>query len=202
MVASFTQLLAERYKGKIDDKADKFIHYSVDGAKRMQILINDLLTYSRVGTEGKPKEKIEISEVVRHVLEDLGPAIQSSKAKINVGEMPSVKADRTQIRQLFQNLIENAIKFRSENSPVIDITAERHEADWLFEVKDNGIGIDPQFHDRIFTIFQRLHERDKFPGTGIGLAVVKKIIERHGGKIAVESEPGSGSCFTFSMPAE
>lgn len=200
MVASYTQLLAERYRGQLDERAEKYIAYAVDGAKRMQGLINDLLAFSRIGTRGGAIEATDAGEVVAAVLLDLQRAIESSGATIEVGPLPTVQADATQLRQVFQNLIENAIKFRGEAPPIVTISAERRRNFWVFTVRDNGIGIEPQYRERIFALFQRLHERGRYPGSGIGLAIVKKIIERHGGTIRVESAPINGCSFIFSLP--
>ena len=200
MVASYTQLLAERYKGKLDSDADEFIAYAVDGATRMQALINDLLTYSRVGTKGKDFKPIDCKTVLERTLDNLKKAVEESLAELTYEPLPTVMADDVQLGQLFQNLIGNAIKFRSEESPHIHISAERNEDKWIFSVGDNGIGIDPEFTERIFIIFQRLHKRRDYPGTGIGLAVCKKIVERHGGRIWVESKPEKGSTFYFTIP--
>jgi light-regulated signal transduction histidine kinase (bacteriophytochrome) len=202
MVASYTQLLAERYQGKLDEKADKFIAYAVEGATRMQGLINDLLAFSRVGTRAEPLKPTASGEVVMDALKGLQAVIQESGAKIVVGDLPTIPADRSQLGQVFQNLIANAIKFRGELPPRVEITAERVGSSWRFCVADNGIGVDPQFHDRIFVIFQRLHERGKYPGSGIGLSIVKKVVERHGGRVHVESALGQGSRFYFTLPGE
>lgn len=200
MVSSYTQLLAKRYQGKLDETADEFIAYAVDGAHRMQVLINDLLTYSRITTRGKPFEPVHCEVVLSHVLTNLKVAIEESGAQISYGPLPKIIADSTQLEQLFQNLISNAIRFRRDESPRINIKAEQKEDDWLFSVRDNGIGIDPEYHDRIFVIFRRLHNRSKYSGNGIGLALCKKIVERHGGKIWVESQIDKGSIFNFTIP--
>jgi PAS domain S-box-containing protein len=199
MIASYVQLLARRYKGKLDADADDFIAYAVDGASRMQRMINDLLAYSRVGTRGKPFEPTDCQAVLDQVLANLKVAIEESSAMITHDPLPMVMADESQMAQLFQNLINNAIKFRGEASPRVHISAEQKEKDWVFSVRDNGIGIDPQYHERIFMIFQRLHDRGEYPGTGMGLAICKKIVERHGGRIWVESELGKGSIFYFTI---
>jgi PAS domain S-box-containing protein len=200
MVASYTQLLARRYKGKLDDDADEFIGYAVDGATRMQALINDLLAYSRVGTRGHELEPTDVGAVIDRVISDLGAAIEQAGASVRHGALPIVMADPGQLGQLFQNLISNAIKFRGDRAPEVEVTAERQGAFWRFAVRDNGIGIAPEYVDRIFVIFQRLHTRTEYPGTGIGLAICKKIVERHGGRIWVESDPERGSTFSFTIP--
>ena len=200
MVSSFVQLLARRYEGKLDSDADEFIQFAVDGATRMETLINHLLEYSRVGTEGKSPESCDCEQVVTQVETDLTPAIKESSAAVTRDRLPSVMADRTQLAQLFQNLIGNAIKFRGDQQPRIHISGTRSNGDWLFTVGDNGIGIDSQHTERIFEIFERLHSRRKYSGTGIGLAICKKIVERHGGRIWVESEKGTGARFRFTIP--
>lgn len=200
MVASFTQLLAARYQGKLDEKADEYIAFALEGARRMQTLIRDLLKYARVTSRLKPFELLDCNEILYDVLSDLQLVIGESGAEITSDTLPVIMGDITQIRQLLQNLISNAIKFRGANKPVIHISAVRGQKDWAFSIRDNGIGIDPQFHERIFLLFQRLHEREKYPGTGIGLALCKKITELHGGKIWLESEPGGGTTFYFSIP--
>ena len=200
MVASYTQLLAKRYKGKLDSDADEFIAYAVDGATRMQALINDLLTYSRVGTKGKDFKPIDCKTVLERTLDNLKQALEESGAEVTYEPLPTVVADDMQLGQLFQNLIGNAIRFRSKEPPHVHVSAEQNEDKWIFSVRDNGIGIDPEFHERIFIIFQRLHKMRDYPGTGIGLAVCKKIVERHGGRIWVESSPEKGSTFYFTIP--
>ncbi|SHJ66237.1 His Kinase A (phospho-acceptor) domain-containing protein [Desulfatibacillum alkenivorans DSM 16219] len=200
MVASYTQLLAQRYEGQLDEKANKYIGYIVEGATRMQHLVNDLLQLSRVGTRGAPFEPTDCNEVVQQVLKSLKRTIAETKAGIVVDDLPVVQADAIQLGQVFQNLIANALKFRGDDPPAVRISAEKNETAWTFQVHDNGIGIDPSFHDRIFIIFQRLHERGKYEGTGIGLAIVKKIVERHGGRIWIESQEGKGASFFFSIP--
>ena len=204
MVASFTQLLARRYKGKLDKDADEFITYAVDGANRMQWLIQDLLTYSRVGTRGKPLEPIDSEVVLDHALANLRMAIEESGAVVTHDPMPPVMGDDLQLVQLFQNLLGNAIKFHGEEPPCVHVSAESKEKEneWLFSVRDNGIGIAPKYFDRIFVIFQRLHSREDYPGTGTGLAICKSVVERHGGRIWVESEPGKGSTFCFTLPMQ
>ncbi len=201
MVASYVQLLARRYKGKLDEDADDFIRYAVDGAGRMQRLINDLLAYSRVGTRGKPFEPLDGNSVLGQAVANLGTAIEESHAVVTHDELPTITADETQMVQVFQNLIGNAIKFRGRELPRVHISAAMEGEEWVFRVSDNGIGIDPRYFDRIFVIFQRLHTGAEYPGTGIGLAICKKIIERHGGRIWVESKPGEGTTFYFTIPA-
>ncbi|MGB8592276.1 MAG: CHASE3 domain-containing protein, partial [Candidatus Acidiferrales bacterium] len=201
MISSFTQLLAKRYKEKLDDDARDFINYAVDGATRMQTLISDLLSYSRVGTQGKPLERTLCGEVFGRALQNLKVAIEESGTVITTGTLPAVLADPQQMCQLFQNLIANAIKFRGKDAPIVHVSAVRNGDDWKISVRDNGIGIAPEHADRIFVIFQRLHTRTEYPGTGIGLAVCKKIVERHGGRIWVESSFGMGSTFCFTVPA-
>jgi signal transduction histidine kinase len=200
MVAAYTQLLAERYRGKLDEQADKYIHYAVDGAVRMQTLIQDLLQFSRVGRNGKERTDTECKIVVEQALQNLHAAIRESDARVDLGSLPSVMANRAQLVQLFQNLIGNAIKFRGSEPPVIQVDAERQEDAWLFTITDNGIGIAPEYRQDIFTVFKRLHTRAEYPGNGIGLAICRKIIEQHGGRIWVESQPGPGSSFKFTLP--
>jgi len=197
MIAGYTQLLQRRYKDKLDEDANQFIFYTVDGVLRMQTLINDLLTYSRLETRGKVFEPANCQAILDDVLVTLQMTIEESGAIITHGPLPTVQADRIQLFQLFQNLIGNAIKFRGDKPPLIHIEAKPQQKRWLFSVRDNGIGIEPQYMERIFVIFQRLHSRDKYPGTGIGLAICKKIVEHHGGRIWVESQPGNGSTFYF-----
>lgn len=201
MVASYVQLLAKRYQGKLDQDADDFIHYAVDGSQRMQNLINDLLVFSRVGTKGKELKPVDFEVVLQHVLTNLQHAIQESNSLVTHDPMPTLMADSTQMVQLFQNLVGNAIKFRDDKrAPVIHIGIKQQGNEWLFTVHDNGIGFDPKYRDRIFLIFQRLHNKTKYQGTGIGLSICKKIVERHGGKIWVESEAGSSTTFYFTLP--
>lgn len=199
MVSSYVQLLAQRYKGQLDADADDFIGYAVDGAHRMQTLINDLLAYSRVRTRGKSFKPTDCKAILDQVLANLQVAIEESGAVVTHDGLPTVMADGSQLVQLFQNLIENGIKFRGEQPPHIHVSAEREESEWVFSVCDNGIGIAPEFFERIFIIFQRLHSRGEYSGTGIGLAICKRIVERHGGRLWVESRPGEGSMFYFTM---
>ncbi|MCT7962811.1 PAS domain S-box protein [Laspinema sp. D1] len=199
MIASYTQLLALRYPEKLDAKADKYIAYILDGATRMQQLIHDLLQYSRVGTHGKSFDFVDCHEVITRAISNLKIAICKSDARINWQNLPRVFGDKTQLLQLFQNLIANAIKYRGLQPPQVQIEAHYQEGEWLFSVRDNGIGIDPKHGDRIFQIFQRLHTREEYPGTGIGLAICKRIVERHRGHIWVESEPDRGAIFYFTL---
>jgi PAS domain S-box-containing protein len=199
MVASYTQLLGRRYKGRLDADADEFIDYAVDGANRMQTLINDLLTYSRVGTRGRDLVPTDTGAAFAAACANLRRAIEESGATVTSDELPTVMGDGTQLVQLFQNLLANAIKFRSEEPVKVHVGAERLEAVWLFSVRDNGIGIEEQYVERIFRIFQRLHGKAEYSGTGIGLAVCKKIVERHGGAMWVESSPGRGAAFYFTL---
>jgi light-regulated signal transduction histidine kinase (bacteriophytochrome) len=200
MISSYTQLLAQRYEGQLDDKARKYIHYAVDGAIRMQALINDLLAYSRVGTRGKPLEPTDSHAVLGGAIRNLAVMIEESRAIITNDDLPTVRADASQLVLVFQNLIANAIKFRREDLSRVHVSVQEHGGEWIFSVKDNGIGIEPQHAERAFVIFQRLHTRAEYPGTGIGLAVCKRIVERHGGKIWFESEPGKGTTFFFTVP--
>ena len=198
-VTSYAQLLAQRYQGNLDEKADKYINYVVDGASRMQQLINDLLAYSRLGTRGKEFELADCNAVVEQSLSNLQIAIAETKAIITYESLPTVMADGFQLVQLFQNLIGNAVKFCRQELPLIHISAARNESEWRFSVRDNGIGIDPEYADRIFIIFQRLHGRREYSGTGIGLSMCKRIVERHGGRIWVESFEGEGATFYFTI---
>jgi signal transduction histidine kinase len=200
MVSSYMQLLSRRYTGKIDADADEFISFAVDGAKRMQILINDLLAYSRIGTRGHEFKPVPCEEILDLALANLLTVIEETGAVVTHDTLPTVLADKTQLVQLFQNLIGNAIKFRSDQQPHIHVSAENKENKWILSVKDNGIGIDPRYGDRIFEVFQRLHGRGHYSGTGIGLAICKKIVERHGGWIRLQSEEGEGATFYFSLP--
>jgi light-regulated signal transduction histidine kinase (bacteriophytochrome) len=201
MVASFTQLLAKRYSGRLDETADRYIDYAVDGAKRMQQLIVDLLAYSRVNSKELDLQQTECEAVVREAMRNLQVAIDEHGAAVDWDPLPALWVDQGQFIQLFQNLLGNAIKFtRNGERPQIHISSADSGAEWVLSVQDNGIGIEPRQADRVFQIFQRLHTRAEYPGTGIGLAVCKKVVERHGGKIWVESEPGAGSTFRFTIP--
>ncbi len=208
MVAAYTQLLAERYRGKLDENADKFIGYASEGALRMQSLIQDLLAFSRVGRDGSGR--VDCNAVMEEVLGSLGSAIQESGAVVTHEKLPEVWANRTQMAQVFQNLIGNAIKFRGKEPPAISVEAEKAGQQWLFSVSDNGIGIAPEYAENVFVVFQRLHARTEYPGNGIGLAICKKVVERNGGKIWVEARAGHdsdhssdrGSVFKFTMPCD
>ena len=200
MIASYTQLLAERYRGKLDEQADKYIAYSVDGAVRMQTLIQDLLKFSRVGKKKIEPWTTDCRVVVRQVLKNLQPAVQESGAVVNWNGLPVVMADTSQLTQVFQNLIANAIKFHGKETPVIQIDAEKKDHEWVLAISDNGIGIPAESWQDIFVIFRRLHTRTEYPGNGIGLAICKKIIEWHGGKIWIEPQAKPGCRFKFTLP--
>jgi PAS domain S-box-containing protein len=203
MVASYTQLLAKRYKGRLDADADEFIAYAVDGSLRMQGLIQALLTYSRAGAKGKAHHRISSEIVLKVALTNLQAAIEESGAVITYDALPVVTSDDTQLAQVFQNLLGNAIKYRGLELPKIHISGSRNATDeWIFSVRDNGIGIDPEYFEQIFVLFQRLHRREEFEGTGIGLAICKKMLERLGGRIWVASEPARGSTFYFTLPVK
>jgi light-regulated signal transduction histidine kinase (bacteriophytochrome) len=204
MVASYTQLLADRYGDKLDRDARDFIGYAVDGATRMKQLIEDLLAYSRVTAKGRPTAAVDTRKALSMALRNLEAAILEAGAEVDCDGLPPVLADAGQIVQLFQNLVGNAIKFRTPGVPPrVHIEARQAPDDprqWLFRVADNGIGIDPKHLDRVFAIFQRLHTRHEYPGTGIGLALCRRIVESHQGRIWVESEPGQGTAFLFTLP--
>ena len=200
MITSYTTLLAKRYKGKLDQDAEEFIGFAVDGAKRMQGLIQDLLTYSRVGSKAKEFTTVDCESVLSTALNSLALAIAESGAQIEHDPLPKVRGDAGQLGQLFQNLLGNAIKYRNGKAPEVHVSCARQAEQWVFSVTDNGIGIDPQYAEKVFAIFQRLHTRDEYEGSGIGLAVCKKIVERHGGKIWLESELGKGATFFFTVP--
>ena len=201
MVTGYTQLLAKRYGGSLDQKAREYIGFAVDGAKRMQGLIEDLLTYSRVGSKGKTFASTNCEAVLEKTLVALRVGIQECGATVTHDPLPTVIGDEFQLGQLFQNLLGNAIKYRNNNAPQVHVSCRQEAEQWIFAVKDNGIGIDPQYRERIFQIFQRLHTREEYEGSGIGLAICKKIVERHGGKIWVESELGAGATFYFTIPS-
>ncbi len=202
MVASYTELLGEAYRGKLGPDADKYIGYAVDGARRMQALINDLLQYSRIGRMEAPLKDVSLEEALTAATRNLHAAIDETGATITHDPLPEVRGDLSQFTRLFQNLLGNAMKFRGEQPPVIHAGVQRNRSEWQFYVRDNGVGFDPKYADRIFLLFQRLHGREQYRGTGIGLAVCKKIVERHGGRIWATSEPGRGSTFYFTIPIQ
>ena len=199
MVSSYTQLLGKRYSNKLDQDAKEFIQFAVDGANRMQFLINDLLEYSRITTQGREFKETDTFSILGQAIRNLQMKIENCSAIITNGELPIIKVDELHLVRLFQNLIDNALKFKGTESPRIHISCQPDKDHWLFSVKDNGIGIEPQYKDRIFQIFQRLSNRSEYPGTGIGLSICKRIVERHGGKIWMESEPGKGTTFLFTI---
>jgi light-regulated signal transduction histidine kinase (bacteriophytochrome) len=200
MVSSYTQLITKRYGDKLNDEAKEFMHYVVDGAARMKQLIEDLLAYSRVGTKGKEFKPMPMEAAVRRAITNLRAAIEESSAAVTWDPLPTVLGDEAQLAQLYQNLFGNALKFRGPGVPRIHVSAAERDADWQFTIADNGIGIEPQYFERIFMLFQRLHTMGDYPGTGIGLAICKKVVERHGGRIWVSSTPGEGSQFHFTLP--
>lgn len=200
MVGSYTQLLQRRYKGKLDADADEFIGYAVDGTQRMKRLIEDLLVYSRAGRSAPAAKQLRSEDSLREALGNLKAAIEESGAKVTWDALPKVTAAELQLVQLFQNLVGNAIKYRGERVPRIHVAAQSTALEWIFSVADNGIGIEAKYFDRIFVIFQRLHGRGEYEGTGIGLAICKRILQQQGGRIWVESEPGVGSTFYFALP--
>jgi PAS domain S-box-containing protein len=201
MISSYTQLLARRYEGHLDSDADEFIAFAVDGAARMERLIQDLLAYSRVGTQGRELQPTSSEGAFRQAVVNLRGAIEESEAVVTSSGLPDVMADEMQLIQLFQNLVGNGIKYRGPEAPRVGVSAARDGDRWTIDVTDNGLGIDPQYFERIFGMFQRLHRREEFAGTGIGLAIAKKIVERHGGSITVASTPDRGSSFRFNLAA-
>jgi PAS domain S-box-containing protein len=201
MVSNYLQLLERRYGARLDGDAVEFLNYAVDGARRMAEMVQDLLNYSRVGSRGTPFAPTDLNAALDQALADLQVAVEETGARVTRDELPTVAADASQMRQLFQNLMGNAIKFRGPEPPQIHVGAERRGGEWRLAVRDNGIGIAPEFRDRIFGVFQRLHSRGEYPGTGIGLAICEKIVTRHGGRIWVEAEPGRGATFYFTLPA-
>jgi light-regulated signal transduction histidine kinase (bacteriophytochrome) len=202
-MSSFCDLLKRRYEDRLEQDGKEFIGYIVDGAARMRVLVNDLLGYSRIGRSTEPFLKVSTADLVSGVLQSLGETIEEAKANIVVGELPIVDGSESQLRQVFQNLVSNSLKFSHKDQPPnIEVSCKESAGEWVFTVKDNGIGIDPQYFERIFTIFQRLHSSNEYEGTGIGLAICKRIVERHGGRIWVESEPSKGSRFHFTLPQE
>lgn len=199
MVTSFLQLLRKRYEDTLDETALQYIGFAVDGAERMKVLIMDLLDYSRVGSSSEPTTNVNLDELLQEVKKIFNKPIEELKASINIDPMPVIKGNKTQLFQLFQNIISNAMKYHGQEPPFIHVKHTEQEENHLFEIQDNGIGIDPAFHDKIFIIFQRLHTRSDYSGTGIGLAICKKIVEKHGGTIWVQSEYGKGSSFFFTI---
>jgi light-regulated signal transduction histidine kinase (bacteriophytochrome) len=200
MVSSYTQLLGKRYGERFDGDAKEFMHYIVDGAARMKQLIEDLLAYSRVGTKGKEFKPVSVEAPLRKAITNLHAAIDEASAAVTWDPLPTVDADEVQLAQLFQNLMGNALKFRGAAVPRIHVSAADQDGEWHLTVADNGIGIEPQYYERIFMLFQRLHTMGEYPGTGIGLAICKKVVERHGGRIWVSSTPSEGSQFHFTLP--
>ncbi|HEU4442689.1 MAG TPA: ATP-binding protein, partial [Burkholderiales bacterium] len=200
MVASYTQLLGRRYEGKLDKDAHEFMSYIVDGATRMKQLIEDLLAYSRVGTKGQDFKPVALEAPLRRALFNLRAGIEEAGAAVTYDPLPTVQGDEVQLGQLLQNLIANSLKFRSNSVPRIHIAVSEKNSEVEIEVRDNGIGIEPQYYERIFMVFQRLFNKGEYPGTGIGLAICKKVVERHGGRIWVESRPGDGTSFYFTLP--
>jgi light-regulated signal transduction histidine kinase (bacteriophytochrome) len=198
-ISSYVQLLARRYKSQLDDDANEFIGFAVEGTRRMQNLINDLLSLSRVGSRGRDLAPTDCNEALKESLANLQAALQESGAEVTHDPLPTVLADKPQLTQLFQNLVGNALKFHAGEAPKIHISCQPNGKECTIAVSDNGIGIDPRHADRIFQVFQRLHDREKYAGTGIGLAICKKIVERHGGRIWVESQPGEGATFLFNL---
>ncbi len=201
MVATYTQLLAERYRGKLDEQADKYIHYAFDGATRMQTLIQDLLAFSRAGRQEVTLSRTDCNLIVAQALQNLQVVLKESNAQVKCAALPAVMVNASQLAQVFQNLIANAIKFRGPEIPTIHISTERQGEEWFFSVADNGMGIAPEYCEDIFVIFRRLNTRNEYPGNGIGLAICRKIIEQHGGRIWVTSREGYGSTFKFTLPA-
>jgi light-regulated signal transduction histidine kinase (bacteriophytochrome) len=201
-VASFCQLLQQRYGGQLDERADQYIGFAVDGARRMQALINDLLAFSRVGRADRPHAPVDCNALLERARDDLSAAIEASGAAVEAGPLPTVEGDASLLRLVFQNLLGNAIKFRGEAPPRVRVDATREDGEWRFSVADNGIGIDPEYAERIFIIFQRLHPRSSYEGTGIGLAMCRKIVEYHGGRMWLDTANGdAGSRFCFTLPA-
>ena len=205
MVSSYLQLVEQRYRDDLDEDAREFIDYAVDGADRMRAMIDSLLDYSRVTTRGDPFEPTDVGAVLEDVREDLRPRLEAADATVTVGDLPTVTADASQLASVFRQLLDNAVEFSGDEAPRIRVSAERSDEVWQFSVTDEGIGIDPEFHDRVFEVFEKVHTGDQAPkkgSGGIGLALCKRIVERHGGDIWVDSEPGEGSTFTFTLPAD
>jgi light-regulated signal transduction histidine kinase (bacteriophytochrome) len=201
VVTGYVQLIERKYKGRLDAEAEQFMEYIRDGVSRMQQLITDLLSYSRLGTRSKPFGPVKAETVLERAVTNLQPLIDQNSAVVAHQALPEVRGDETQLLQLFQNLIANAVKFHGHRRPQVDISARPENGQWVFAVHDNGIGIERQYWEQIFAIFQRLHTRQKYPGTGIGLAVCKRIVERHGGRIWLDSQPDQGTTFYFTLPS-
>ncbi len=199
-IASFCQALQARYQGQLDERADQYIDFAVDGAKRMQTLINDLLAFSRVGRSGRPQETVELEDVLAAAQAALAQAIAESGAQVQASELPAIRGDRTQLTSLFQNLLANAVKFRGADPPLVRIEAVRSDGEWQLSCSDNGIGVEPEYAERIFLIFQRLHSREAYGGSGIGLALCRKIVEYHGGRMWLDTEYSGGASFRFTLP--
>lgn len=199
-VASYVGILGQKYKGRLDADADEYISFAVEGAARMQEMIHDLLEYSQAGTRKEPFQPVDINQALNQAIDSLSFAIKESDATVTYDRLPVITADASQIQHLFQNLLGNAVKFHGQEPPHLHVSAKRGNDEWIFSVADNGIGIDPRYFERIFLIFEHLHSRSKYGGTGIGLATCKRIVERHGGRIWVESEPGNGATFYFTIP--
>jgi light-regulated signal transduction histidine kinase (bacteriophytochrome) len=199
MITSFLQLFKKKYEDHLDETAEQYIHFAVDGADRMKKLIMDLLEYSRVGSNKDDLTEIDTNALLQEVLNVFVSRLAEMKANVIINKLPVIKGNRTQLFQLFQNLIGNALKYHTGESPRVEIDGKEEEHHFLFSVRDNGIGIKPIFFEKIFVLFQRLHHKNEYSGTGIGLAICKKIIDKHGGRIWVESEPGKGSCFSFTI---
>jgi light-regulated signal transduction histidine kinase (bacteriophytochrome) len=199
-IANFSEMLAKQYQGQLDEQADRYFGYVTDGAKRMQALINDLLNYSRVGRAEFPLIAVPLDDILKGTLNDLHALFKENHAKISHGPLPTLKVNPYQTGQLLQNLITNAIKFHGDQPPRIHLAARQEGREWVISIRDNGIGFEPQYAEGIFKVFKRLHAKEQYPGTGIGLAICKKIVERHGGRIWAESEPGHGATFYFTIP--
>lgn len=199
-ISTFCEMLAKRYRGQLDAQADQWIGFVVDGARRMQALVQDLLAYSRLETRARPPEPVALDNIFHRAVENVRALAEETGASITAEALPTVCGDPSQLVQLLQNLIGNALKFRGGEPPRVHVSAARREENWVVSVSDNGIGIDPKYYERIFELFKRLHNADRYPGTGIGLSVCRKVVHRHGGRIWVESEPGRGSTFYFTLP--
>lgn len=201
MVTSYLRLIEKRYGDALDEDGEELFEFAVDGADRMREMIDGLLKYSRVETGGDPLEPVDLDAVLEEAIEDLRVRIEETGAEISAATLPRVRGDETQLRQLLENLLSNAIEYSDDEPPRVDVSVERSESNWIVSIRDEGIGIDPEDTDRIFDVFQRLHGREEHSGTGIGLALCNRIVERHGGRLWVDSEPGEGSTFSFTLPA-